>query len=132
METYQSKVFTKTCFVASFFVYRRSRIIDRNRIKELEPIIADGVECALYAPTGSIVCPYELAVADVGNAMDNGAELLAKKGKDSYVQRRLNMMHNVDIVVVVGGFAGMCAAVAASRAGVRDILFNATEKNRCL
>ena len=30
---------------------------------------------ALYAPTGGIVCPYELTIASIGNAMDNGAKL---------------------------------------------------------
>lgn len=41
---------------------------------EKEPNIGDNVKCALYTPTGAIVCPYELTVAAVGNAMDNGAE----------------------------------------------------------
>lgn len=50
-------------------------IIDKTRVKELEPNIADSVEWALYAPTGAIVCPYGLAEAAIGNAMDNGAEL---------------------------------------------------------
>ncbi len=50
-------------------------IIERERLTSLEPNIADGVICALYAPTGAIVCPYELTVAAIGNAMDNGAEL---------------------------------------------------------
>ncbi len=50
-------------------------ILDRAALLEKEPNIGDGVVCALYAPTGAIVCPYELTVAAVGNAMDNGAEL---------------------------------------------------------
>lgn len=50
-------------------------VIDRERLTELEPNIGDGATCALYAPTGAIVCPYELTIAAVGNAMDNGAEL---------------------------------------------------------
>ena len=50
-------------------------IIERERITALEPNIADGVICALYAPTGAIICPYELTVAAVGNAIDNGAML---------------------------------------------------------
>ena len=29
----------------------------------------------MYAPTGAIICPYDLAVSAIGNAMDNGAEL---------------------------------------------------------
>lgn len=50
-------------------------IIGKDRLKALEPNISDDVLCALYAPTGAIVCPYELALSAIGNAMDNGAEL---------------------------------------------------------
>ena len=51
------------------------RVIHREEILELEPNIGDEVNVALYAPTGAIVCPYELCMASVGNAMDNGATL---------------------------------------------------------
>lgn len=51
------------------------RIVDREELLKIESGIGDGVTCALYAPTGAIVCPYELCMAAVGNAMDNGAEL---------------------------------------------------------
>ena len=51
------------------------RVIYRDELLKLEPNIGDGVTVALHAPTGAIVCPYELCMAAVGNAMDNGAEL---------------------------------------------------------
>ena len=51
------------------------RVIDRDEILSLEANIGESVTSALHAPTGAIVCPYELALAAVGNAMDNGAEL---------------------------------------------------------
>jgi len=50
------------------------QLLGREELRGLEPNIADGAVCALYAPTGAIVCPYELTVAAVGNAMDNGVE----------------------------------------------------------
>ena len=50
-------------------------IVEKEELKKLEPNISDNVVCALYAPTGAITCPYELAVAAIGNAMDNGADL---------------------------------------------------------
>lgn len=50
-------------------------VLDRVALKEKEPHISDNATCALWAPTGSIICPYELTVAAIGNAMDNGAEL---------------------------------------------------------
>ena len=51
------------------------RILEKEELAELEPNLSDNVICALYAPTGAIVCPYELTVAAIGNAMDNGVEL---------------------------------------------------------
>ena len=51
------------------------KLLERDEILAIEPNIGDGVACALLASTGAIVCPYELAMAAVGNAMDNGAEL---------------------------------------------------------
>lgn len=51
-------------------------IVDKQQLKLIEPGLSDNVTCALYAATGAIVCPYELTIAAIGNAMDNGVELL--------------------------------------------------------
>ena len=51
------------------------RVLSADEVREIEPNIGSGVTAALLAPTGAIVCPYELAMASVGCAMDNGAEL---------------------------------------------------------
>lgn len=67
------------------------RIVEREELMNLEPNLNPELSCALLAPTGAIVCPYELCISAVGNAMDNGAELrlnfevssIEKKG-DSY------------------------------------------------
>ena len=50
-------------------------ILDGDKVREMEPNISPNVVGALNAPTGAIVCPYDLTVAAIGNAMDNGAEL---------------------------------------------------------
>ena len=52
------------------------RIIEKEELHSLEPNLNPELSCALLAETGAIVCPYELAIAAVGNAMDNGAELI--------------------------------------------------------
>lgn len=49
--------------------------LEGDEVFSLEPNIGKDVTCALRAQTGAIVCPYELCMAAVGNAMDNGAEL---------------------------------------------------------
>lgn len=51
------------------------RLLEREEVLATEPNIGEDVQCALLAPSGAIVCPYELCIAAVGNAMDNGAEL---------------------------------------------------------
>ncbi len=51
-------------------------LLSGDEARALEPNLNQNVTCALHAPTGAIICPYELAVACVGNAMDNGAALL--------------------------------------------------------
>ena len=51
------------------------RLLSGEEARALEGALSDQVTGALYAPTGAIVCPYELCIAAVGNAMDNGAEL---------------------------------------------------------
>lgn len=50
-------------------------IVEKDRLLELEPNVGANAVAALYAPTGAIICPYELTIAAVGNAMDNGAIL---------------------------------------------------------
>jgi len=52
------------------------RIVRRDELVELEPNIGETAVGALVAPTSSIVCPYELTIAGVENAVTNGAEFL--------------------------------------------------------
>ena len=50
-------------------------VLTGDEAREIEPNLSDDITCALNAPTGAIICPYELTIAAVGNAMDNGATL---------------------------------------------------------
>ena len=49
-------------------------IIDRKRIFDMEPNLADEVVAVLYAPTAGIVCPFNLNIALAENANTNGVE----------------------------------------------------------
>jgi len=51
------------------------RLIEKEELRKLEPNVSELALCALYAPTSAIICPYELTVSAIGNAMDNGAQL---------------------------------------------------------
>ena len=50
------------------------KIIDRDELIKMEPNLADDVVKALYAPTGAIVCPFNMTIALAENAADNGVE----------------------------------------------------------
>lgn len=49
-------------------------IIDADRLREMEPNISPDAVAALWAPTGSIICPFELTFAMAENANVNGVE----------------------------------------------------------
>lgn len=51
-------------------------IIDAEKLREIEPNCSDEIKGALLAETAGIVCPYELTLAAVENAVCNGAELI--------------------------------------------------------
>ncbi len=65
-------------------LYRRSfqngidcvKLISGDEARALEPNLSQQVSKALYVPNAGIICPYDLTIAAVGNAMDNGAALL--------------------------------------------------------
>lgn len=86
------------------------RLIERDELKQIEPNISNDALCALYAPTGAIVCPYELCIASIGNAMDNGASLecdfevikIEKEGKKYLIYSENNIV-SADYVVNCAG-----------------------------
>ena len=48
------------------------RIIEREELLSMEPNLSDDVTCALFAPTGGIVCPFHMTMAFAENAYTNG------------------------------------------------------------
>lgn len=50
------------------------RIVEREELCEMEPNVSDNAVAALYAPTGAIVCPFELTIGLAENAAENGVE----------------------------------------------------------
>ncbi|MSS62619.1 NAD(P)/FAD-dependent oxidoreductase [Velocimicrobium porci] len=50
------------------------KILSREEALQLEPNLSDEVTKVLYAPTGGIVCPFNLTIALAENANQNGVE----------------------------------------------------------
>lgn len=88
-------------------------LIEGDRIQQLEPNLSKDVKYALHAKTGGIVCPYELTIASIGNAMDNGVELKLNypvtnivKQEDFYrVYSNENVLESKMIINAAGLFA---------------------------
>ncbi len=55
---------------------KEMRVISGDEAREIEPSLSNEVSLVLYVPTAGIICPYKLTIAAVGNAMDNGVELI--------------------------------------------------------
>lgn len=51
-------------------------IISGDKARKLEPNLSAAVSRVLHIPSAGIICPYELTIAAVGNAMDNGVALI--------------------------------------------------------
>ena len=67
-------------------------ILDREEVLKREPNLTDRTAAALWAPTGGIVCPFNLAIAAGENASMNGVEFQfeteassIEKTKDGYI-----------------------------------------------
>lgn len=50
-------------------------ILSGDDARKIEPQLSSEVTSALSVSSAGIVCPYELTIASMGNAMDNGCEL---------------------------------------------------------
>lgn len=92
-------------------------IIDKAELKKLEPNIGDTAVGALLAPTSSIVCPYELTIAAVENAVTNGAEFLrncevkstSEKGGEFVLSTSLGEITAKYIINAAGVYSGSVA-----------------------
>ena len=92
------------------------KVMGADELKELEPNISEKALGALYAPTAGIVCPYELTIASIGNAMDNGAQLYCDFNVDS--MKRKNGVFYVstkDGREVTGEVVINCAGLGAEK-----------------
>ena len=79
------------------------RIIEREELIKMEPNLSDDVTCALYAPTGGIVCPFHMTMAFAENACMNGVSFFLntkvtdiQKSEEGYTIKTLHTDSNVE------------------------------------
>ena len=91
------------------------RLISGEEARALEPNLSPEVTKALLVPTAGIICPYQLTIAAVGNAMDNGAELLRNFEIVSIEKEEYFTLHAKDGRTVQARFLVNCAGTSADR-----------------
>ncbi|MBQ7902972.1 MAG: NAD(P)/FAD-dependent oxidoreductase [Oscillospiraceae bacterium] len=52
------------------------KVLTGDQAREIEPNLSQQITKVLHVTNAGIVCPYELTIAAVGNAMDNGVQLV--------------------------------------------------------
>ena len=67
-------------------------VLDGDKVREMESKISEEVVGALYAPTGGIVCPYEMTIALAENALSNGIEFKFENEVKSIVKQEENFV----------------------------------------
>jgi glycerol-3-phosphate dehydrogenase len=85
-------------------------IIDRERLLEMEPHLNPEVKAGLYASTGGVVSPYELTIALMENARDNGVKFYCdnevidiERNEKYWLVKTENMILNTDYVINAAG-----------------------------
>lgn len=85
-------------------------ILNRERLKEMEPNLSDEIIAALYTPTTGVVSPWELAIGLIENAVENGVDL--------YTDTTVNSIRIVENDFVLETNKGeICAAYIINAAG---------------
>ena len=106
------------------------RIIEREELIKMEPNLSDDVTCALYAPTGGIVCPFHMTMAFAENACTNGVSFFLntkvtdiQKSEEGYKIKTLHTDSNTEEIFE--------AKVVINAAGVyADELNNIVSENK--
>lgn len=72
------------------------KVLNHDELKTIEPSITDKVIKGLLAPTCGIINPFELVVAAMENAMDNGVKLNLCEEVTSIVKRESGFIVNTN------------------------------------
>jgi len=118
------------------------RIVEREELLQMEPNVADDVTCALYAPTGGIVCPFHMTMAFAENANVNGVSFFLntevkhiQKSENGYVIETLHTdtekVETYEAKVVINA-AGVYADELNNMVSERKLHITARKGEYCL
>lgn len=95
-------------------------ILTGDEARAKEPALSPAVSLVLDVPNAGIICPYELTVASIGNAMDNGAELklnfevssiVRENGVFTVTSAKGESVHSHFVVNCAGGYSDRVSAL---------------------
>ena len=94
-------------------------ILSGDEARAMEPGLSEKVSKVLHVPNAGIICPYDLTVAAVGNAMDNGVDLkcnfevVSVEKKDTFILTAGNgeTVEGKYLVNCAGAYADKVAAM---------------------
>ena len=96
-------------------------ILTGDQARALEPMLSEQITRVLRVTNAGIICPYQLTIAAVGNAMDNGVELKCnfkvtaickEDGLFRVEAEDGSVLHSRYLVNCAGGFSDRVAAMA--------------------
>lgn len=108
------------------------QLLNKEEALAIEPMLSTNLCLALLVPSAGIICPYKLAIAAMGNAMDNGTVLIRNFNIDK-IEKNDNCFEvtSADGKNVKGRFLINCAGsysdVIARKAG--DDFFTIIPRN---
>ena len=97
------------------------KILTGDQARAIEPNLSSQVTKVLHVTNAGIVCPYDLTIAAVGNAMDNGVSLLRNfkvssisKKDDVFTltSEKAQQVHSKYVVNCAGGYSDAVARMA--------------------
>lgn len=97
------------------------KIISGDEARMLEPNLSSAVTKVLHVTNAGIICPYELTIAAIGNAMDNGVKLFCNfevsgisREKDTFTvtARSGERVQGKYLVNCAGGYSDRIARMA--------------------
>ncbi len=102
------------------------RILEKDELLDMEPNLNPDVVASLYAPTAAITEPWQICIAAIENAFENGAiinfeeEVLSIDASENKVRKVITNKHEYEADVIINA-AGLYADKIATMAGDRAI-----------
>ncbi len=102
-----------------------AKILRRDEIIELEPNISEIVIGGLYLPTTAVTFPWEAAIANIENAMDNGVKLelenkvIKIEKKENFIVTTNKAVYEAKVVINATGIYGSDIANLVSKANFK-------------